>query len=351
MPLPSFLTPQNQNQYQQTPTAAQPKNILGLDPASWLAISAGLLGGQTANDQLSGAFGNLSGALTKQQEKQQIDLAKNQTYQMLATQNPEVAEAVKMGIISPQDGFKAYMDGKKKPEAKFQIFPDGSYGWVNEQDQQVNIAGKVDKPESLPSEVQQYEYAKTHPEYADYLKKQKEMKDAPSSTDNFKAELETMKSYRGDDGVKTYQSTRDAYEKVRTAAQLDTAQGDIGIVYGFMKMLDPTSVVREGEFATAQNSGGVSDSVINIYNKAINGERLNPEQRRKFVEAAQAQYQNTERTLQETNARYTGLADQYGIPTERFIEVPKKYEPLELGGAPKVIDLPDGTQGTIRKTK
>jgi len=39
-------------------------------------------------------------------------------------------------------------------------------------------------------------------------------------------------------------------------------------------MLDPGSVVRESEFATAQNAAGVPDQVRNMYNKVLSGTRL-----------------------------------------------------------------------------
>lgn len=48
----------------------------------------------------------------------------------------------------------------------------------------------------------------------------------------------------------------------------------IAIVYKFMKALDPTSVVRETEFATAANAGGVPENIRNAYNKLMEGERL-----------------------------------------------------------------------------
>ena len=50
-----------------------------------------------------------------------------------------------------------------------------------------------------------------------------------------------------------------------------------------MKMLDPTSVVREGEFATAQNATGVPERIRNSFNKAMSGERLGQKQRTKFI--------------------------------------------------------------------
>jgi hypothetical protein len=74
--------------------------------------------------------------------------------------------------------------------------------------------------------------------------------------------------------------TKDATMIHRTAQDIDKLKNigggpaSISIVYKFMKSLDPTSVVREGEFATAENAAGVPDTVANIYNKLINGERL-----------------------------------------------------------------------------
>ena len=58
------------------------------------------------------------------------------------------------------------------------------------------------------------------------------------------------------------------------------------MITGYMKMIDPGSTVREGEFATAANSGGVSDNVRSLYNSLINGKRLSPQQRENFLQSA-----------------------------------------------------------------
>jgi hypothetical protein len=61
----------------------------------------------------------------------------------------------------------------------------------------------------------------------------------------------------------------------------------IAIVFKFMKALDPTSVVREGEFSTAENSAGTPEKIRNYYNKVANGERLGAEQIADFITTAQ----------------------------------------------------------------
>lgn len=60
----------------------------------------------------------------------------------------------------------------------------------------------------------------------------------------------------------------------------------IAMVFKFMKALDPTSVVREGEFATAENAAGVPAQISNLYNKLMEGERLGDKQIEEFVSAA-----------------------------------------------------------------
>ena len=66
-----------------------------------------------------------------------------------------------------------------------------------------------------------------------------------------------------------------------------TATDDVALIFSYMKMLDPGSVVREGEFATAQQTTGVPGQVLNMYNKALRGERLSPQQRAEMMATAQ----------------------------------------------------------------
>lgn len=60
----------------------------------------------------------------------------------------------------------------------------------------------------------------------------------------------------------------------------------IAMVFKFMKALDPTSVVRESEFATAENSSGVPENMRNMYNKLMQGGKLGPKQVAEFVATA-----------------------------------------------------------------
>lgn len=96
-----------------------------------------------------------------------------------------------------------------------------------------------------------------------------------------------------------------------------SAQDDLALIFAFMKVLDPTSVVREGEFANAQNTGGISENVVNAYNKALNGERLTDRQRSEFFRTANGMMRDRQANYQEIVNRQRDLASQYGLSPDR----------------------------------
>lgn len=102
-----------------------------------------------------------------------------------------------------------------------------------------------------------------------------------------------------------------AYNKVVNTS--DTAAGDVSLIFAFMKILDPGSVVREGEFATAENTSGIPDMVRQQYNKVLKGERLNQHQRVAFRNEAGRVFQVYQQRQAPIDAYYQGLAKRYGV--------------------------------------
>lgn len=102
-----------------------------------------------------------------------------------------------------------------------------------------------------------------------------------------------------------------SYQKVVNTS--DSPQGDISLIYAFMKMLDPTSVVREGEFATAEQTAGIPQQIVNQYNKALKGKRLSKEQRQGYIKESQRVFQTYQQRQAPIDAYYQGLAQRYGI--------------------------------------
>jgi len=119
--------------------------------------------------------------------------------------------------------------------------------------------------------------------------------------------------------TKDFRDTSVAYQKVENAAKNPSAAGDISLVFAYMKLLDPGSVVKESEFATAQNAAGVPQQITNIYNRLLSGERLAPEQRADFTAQAKNVFSVYQRQYDSLKSQYAALAAANGIDPQNII--------------------------------
>lgn len=143
-----------------------------------------------------------------------------------------------------------------------------------------------------------------------------------------KSEASLRKEFDDQTAAKDIKIVRPAFETLARLAngqnerlrkgQEPSAADDIALVFAYMKILDPNSVVREAEFATAQNSGGIPDQVRNAYNKAKSGAFLQPGQRAAFVKAAQQAYETRRLAYNDQADRYRELAREYGVNENRI---------------------------------
>ena len=138
------------------------------------------------------------------------------------------------------------------------------------------------------------------------------------STEQTKYLTDSYTDLRKDPTIKTAQAAATQITQMKEVMGLGTAASDIAMIFMFMKSLDPTSVVREGEQATAQNATGVPDRIRNLYNYIKKGNRLNEEQRGEFFEAANASVVGLQRRALKVIDSYTGQMDQLGLPGEKF---------------------------------
>lgn len=143
---------------------------------------------------------------------------------------------------------------------------------------------------------------------------------------NRKAEGEQRKQFDALPEVKTFKKVRPQFNTLRDLARKPnpTAQDDIAMIFNYMKLLDPDSVVREGEFATAQNAAGVPDQVRNMFNRAQNGNRLNPQQRKNILGTAYQYYQRYREEYNGSAENYRSYARDAGLNPDR---VARTYTP------------------------
>jgi hypothetical protein len=124
--------------------------------------------------------------------------------------------------------------------------------------------------------------------------------------------------------LKPYTEVGDMWAKVRQAGSNPTAANDLALIFGYMKILDPGSVVREGEFANAQNSAGVPDRLRATYNNLLRGERLTEVQRQDFLRSAYGAVQSQVPRVQSVIDYYTNVAIASGVKPEAVIRNPLK---------------------------
>ena len=111
-----------------------------------------------------------------------------------------------------------------------------------------------------------------------------------------------------------------AYRKIESAP--DSAAGDMSKIFGFMKILDPSSTVREGEYASAENARGVPDTVKAQYNKVISGQRLSPAQRTQFNQAAGDIVKSQQEQFEGQKKYYQDISKNYKIDPANIIYDP-----------------------------
>jgi hypothetical protein len=140
-----------------------------------------------------------------------------------------------------------------------------------------------------------------------------------------KEEIKLSESYRRHPTIQAFDKISAQFGKIKSAQ--DTAAGDLSLIFSYMKILDPGSVVREGEFATAQNAGGIDDTLANIYNNVASGERLTDSQRKEFTAQAEKLMQAQADDSDRIRVQFTEEAKRLGLNPDRIVpaapEAPK----------------------------
>jgi hypothetical protein len=126
---------------------------------------------------------------------------------------------------------------------------------------------------------------------------------------------------------------------------------DISLVYNYMKVLDPTSTVREGEAASVRNSQGVPDQVRTLYNKLQTGDQLGAAQRQEILRTSEKIYEGTKSAHDSTiKPMFDKYADELNVRRETvtgnpdFTATIEKYRPTKgaqstNGAYPKATEM------------
>jgi len=321
-----------------TPPAAlapgRPAGLEGRPVLNWLSqnsdalagMSAGLLSGQTTSDAFGRGFAGFAQGRQVGDKRRKEEREEQERRARIATVSDWAQSRVASGQFTDADAkmVAAYPElaGQfMKPSATERKRYEVGNRLVDENGTVIYDGGNVPgfRPLTNPAERQRFGIAPN--DTAPYqVSPDGEVKpirgagagDGGGFDDETKLRGEFLKQSQD------FVAVRDGYSRLQAASRDQTGASDIALVYGFMKMLDPGSVVREGEFATAANAGGIPDRVIALYNSVLNGEKLSDDVRASFLQQGQRQFEAAQQRQAALEEQYRSLSEQYRFDPRRI---------------------------------
>jgi len=202
---------------------------------------------------------------------------KNKTIEMLrARGRDDLADLLKRGMISGTDAASQLLAGKKKP---------------------IVVGDKLIDPDTF-----EVLYGTPAPEGGDF-------KDASAF----------RKEFTGLSRIKNFSDVTEAYTRIVKSAKDPSPAGDLALIFNYMKVLDPSSVVRESEFAAAAKAGSFGARIEAAVNQVETGTRLAPEQRADFLSRATDLYKGAEEQARPIYDTYAEIAKARGFEPSRVL--------------------------------
>lgn len=164
-----------------------------------------------------------------------------------------------------------------------------------------------------------------------------------TSADKFTMEKKIRDEYT--QRTKELADARMQYGKIQIAGADKSGVGDVSLIFAFMKMLDPGSVVRESEFAHAEKTGGLYTQLKMLYPKVTKGERLKDWQRAKFTNIAKQYLDAAEGHIEKVRVNLRKTIEEYGL-TEENIFAPEEEKKTEAEPPGYMRHAKDGEYGS-----
>jgi len=150
----------------------------------------------------------------------------------------------------------------------------------------------------------------------------------------FEQEEKLRKEYIG--RTKVYGELGTTYQNMKSSADAKTGPGDIALITGFMKMLDPGSVVRETEFATARDTSGLYERLRNQVTSLQSGQlfSLDSKQRQEYVTLAKQYLDSAQKKAGEDKKALGVVVKNYSLNPDNVFG-PETAAAAETPAAPQ----------------
>jgi hypothetical protein len=140
--------------------------------------------------------------------------------------------------------------------------------------------------------------------------------------------LKLRGDFRSEPVYKDFQAIDGAYRQINKSLDQGTAAGDLAASTKLMKLLDPTSVVRESELAMAMQATGKLDQLYNYANKIKTGQFLSPTQKGEFRALAKEFYNSAGEQYNSKRDEYAGIAQRNELNVPDVVGTEVKLKPM-----------------------
>jgi hypothetical protein len=145
----------------------------------------------------------------------------------------------------------------------------------------------------------------------------------PDDVSGIRKEIQQLPSY------KNLSQATPIYKSMVETAGRNSKASDLNLVYGLGKIMDPTSVVREGEMVMVKNTASLPDWLVGAANALNGGATLQPETR--------------EAILREAYGRMKGYSDEFGQQMGQYQGIAKRYNLTEDDIIPRFAEFKEWT--------
>jgi len=319
--------------------APQQSNMQSFMNNPYTTMAMGILGGNYGRDSRAAFANSMKGGLLGMQQSRVAQMQKQQ----MAMQQ-QAAQMKKLEFAQAQ---KEAEEKKERDEARRQLiaqqYPE--LAGLSPQLQDAVIESKLNLPGKIGFEEEKARISAKYraPEKHQIIKGIDGRQYYASGPDRGKLVLSGLEAasvadVEGEGKLRKeflkqtneYAGLNDAWGRVEASVSEPSGAGDIALVFGFMKLLDPNSTVREGEAATVRDAGSVPSTVLAMYNKAINGESLAPQVRRDIRNRAAKLFNKGTAIYKKREGQYRKTAQAYKFDPERTIPSRNMYGQVEM---------------------
>lgn len=129
----------------------------------------------------------------------------------------------------------------------------------------------------------------------------------PADVTDLRKEIQQLPNY------KAYQQAAPVYSSMIDTAKTDSKASDLNLVYGLGKIMDPNSVVREGEMVMVNNTSSLPDWLMGAINSVNGGSKLEPATRSAILREANSRMTAYRGVLDNDLGQYRGIISRRGM--------------------------------------